>query len=312
MALVTAQAEGGGFDWRLWGEGAMNNLPPLWMLKYLPNMLACHVTIVHGAEGASNTITCAEASGLLSVGEAVQVIRRGDADASIAGGVESKLNLMGQLRLELAHRLASAGEEAGAEVVRAYDDDAGGGVLGEGGGLLIVECAAGASERGARVYAEVAGVGGGHDGPALMHQENATGESEGLVVAIEAALADAGIGPGEIDAIVPHASGAGPADRAEAWALRRVFGERLASIELVTVSANVGECMAGAGAIALGVGARCLFEQRLPARIHAGRCWEDLRAYECGSREARLGHVLVCTNSMGGQNAAIVLRATGT
>ena len=79
-ALASARTEGpahanaGGFDVRAWGtreggRGGMNNLQPLWMLKYLPNMLACHVTIIHGCEGPSNTITCAEASGLLSIGE---------------------------------------------------------------------------------------------------------------------------------------------------------------------------------------------------------------------------------------------------
>src|SRR5690606_32200745 len=76
------------------GQGAMNNLQPLWLLKYLPNMLACHVTIIHGAEGPSNTITCAEASGLLSIGESVRVIQRGDADLCFSGGAEAPINHM--------------------------------------------------------------------------------------------------------------------------------------------------------------------------------------------------------------------------
>src|SRR5688572_645410 len=85
MALVTSTDTSGKFDPKAWGnaaggQGALNNLQPLWLLKYLPNMLACHVTIIHGAEGPSNTITCAEASGLLSIGESVRVIQRGDAD----------------------------------------------------------------------------------------------------------------------------------------------------------------------------------------------------------------------------------------
>jgi len=317
-ALATSVTESGdgpaGFDFDRWGESAMTSLPPLWMLKYLPNMLACHVTIVHGAEGPSNTITSAEASGLLSIGESVRVIRRGDADACLAGGAESKLNWMGHLRMELAERLAHVDEDADpASVVRPYDPGAGGGVPGEAGGLLVLERVSSARARGARVYAEIAGVGAGHAGPPLLPplpDLDDDAADEGLVVAIEAALRDAGVSPDEIDAVVPHASGIHAVDQLEAGALRAVFGDRLASLELVTLMPAIGECMAGAGGVALGVGAACLAEQRLPARIHTGDPISGLRAGSAPARDASLTHVLVCTNALGGQNAAIVLRGT--
>jgi hypothetical protein len=103
-------------DLRAWGNaeggaGAMNNLQPLWLLKYLPNMPACHVTIIHGTEGPSNTITCAEASGLLSIGESVRVIRRNDADLCFSGGAESPLNHQRMIRMQMAGRLAETGDE---------------------------------------------------------------------------------------------------------------------------------------------------------------------------------------------------------
>ncbi|MCG8509788.1 MAG: hypothetical protein MI741_11230, partial [Rhodospirillales bacterium] len=79
-ALVEARKADGSFDIHEWGGGGMFKLTPLWLLKYLPNMLACHVTIVHDAQGPSNTITCAEASGGLSIAESARVIARGNAD----------------------------------------------------------------------------------------------------------------------------------------------------------------------------------------------------------------------------------------
>ena len=79
-ALYTARDAAGQFSFGLWGEQGMNNLTPLWLLKYLPNMLACHVTIIHGAEGPSNTITCGEASGLLSLGEGSALPQLGSPD----------------------------------------------------------------------------------------------------------------------------------------------------------------------------------------------------------------------------------------
>jgi len=320
-AAATAVDAHGSFSTRLWGTvseaggaGGMDNLQPLWMLKYLPNMLACHVTIIHGCEGPSNTITCAEASGLLSLGESVRVIQRGAADACFSGGAESKINHMGMMRLDLAGRLAPTGDATdGAAVVRPFDPAARGTLLGEGGGVLILEEAECAARRGARVYAHVAGFGAAHGGPPFdaIDDSASAGEqpSDGLRWAIEAALADAAAHPDEIDAIVPTGSGVPRVDDAEAGALRMVFGARLERIPLVTIRPNVGDCQAGNGALQAAVGAMCLFEQRLPARLHHGAPAPGLQAGPAGAQAAKLRCVLVCTSSLGGQNAALVLRA---
>lgn len=315
MALATAVDEQSGrFSLRAWGESGMNNLQPLWLLKYLPNMLSCHVTILHGATGPSNTITCAEASGLLSMGESLRVIQRGDADACFSGGAESKINLMGLLRLDLAGRLAATGEEEeGWRFVRPYDPDAPGQLIGEAGAIAILESGESARARGARVYAEVVGFGAGHSSPPSippLPEPEADAVEDGLVVAIESALREAGIGAEAIDVIVPHAASIRAVDAREAGALRSVFGSRLARIPIVTTVPNVGESMAGQGGILAAAGAKCLHEQRLPARLHDGRS-PGLDAGPTPSREATLGYALVCTGSLGGQNAALVLRAPG-
>src|ERR1051325_7174525 len=153
-AMVTARegspspdqlARTNGLTLKAWGSvkphggGGMENLQPLWMLKYLPNMLACHVTIIHGTEGPSNTVTCAEASALLCIGESCRVIERGAADVCFSGGAESKLNLMGVVRQGLTGRLAETGDAKDHSVLRPYDPQARGTVPGEAGGLLILE-----------------------------------------------------------------------------------------------------------------------------------------------------------------------------
>ncbi|MGD9693039.1 MAG: beta-ketoacyl synthase [Phycisphaerales bacterium] len=305
-ALATAVAPGGDFDLKTWGERGMQNLQPLWLLKYLPNMLACHVTIIHDARGPSNTITCAEASGLLSIGESLRVIERGDADICFSGGAESKVNLMGLIRMDLAGRLAPThSERDGSKCVRPYDTEAQGGIIGEGGGIVMLESAETAAARGAKPYAEVAGFGAGHSPRSDDPQERA----EGLIAAIESALEDAAISPDAIDAIVPHASGIREVDSEEASAFARVFGKRLGDIPLITLTPSIGDLMAGSGGVAAGVGAMCVRRQALPARLHAGRPATGLRAEASGQRDARLTHVLVCTNALGGQNAALVLKA---
>ncbi|MBC7834156.1 MAG: hypothetical protein H7Y88_03530 [Phycisphaerales bacterium] len=308
-AFATARSDdggaaGGGVDLRLWGASGMDNLTPLWLLKYLPNMLACHVTIIHGAEGPSNTITCSEASGLLSLGESMRVIERGSADLCFSGGAESKINPMGVIRQDLAGRLAPSGDHTeGSSLVRPYDEGTQGTLLGEGGGILILEEAASASARGANAYAEVAGFGAGASLP--WYGQN--GPDEGYVGALESALEDAGIRADQVDALAPLASGVREVDAAESGALRAVFGSRIGRIPMITLCGQVGNTMAGAGGLQAAVGAMCLREQLLPARLHAGTPGE-LNAGASPAMEKRMEHVLVCTGSLGGQNAAMVLR----
>jgi len=319
-AFQTAADEGDpeSFSLARWGSaeggaGAIQNLQPLWMLKYLPNMLACHVTIIHGAEGASNTITCAESSGLLSMGESARVIERGDADACFSGGLESKLNPTGLARLTVARRLAETGDQTdGSRVTRPYDPASPGSIPGEGGALAILESADHARDRGAPVYAELLGFGAGHSQPphfpGLFAPEDATPETDlGLARAVRAALRDAGTEPSEIDAIAPTALGLPTVDGPEAGALAHVFGDRLASIPLITPTTAAGGCSAGHGALAAAAAALALKHQRLPARINHGSPDPRLRAGPADAADADLRRVLVCSIGLGGQCAAIVL-----
>ncbi len=304
-AFSTARREGDrhALDLHTWGARGMENLTPLWLLKYLPNMLACHVTILHGCEGPSNTITCAEASGLLSLGESTRVIERGDADLCFSGGAESRLNLMGMLRMTFAQRVATTGDATeGAPFIRPFDLEAPGSLLGEAGGILTLEAKESADARRAAAYAEVAGVGAGHAPP-----PGANAPEEGLVVAIESALRAAKLNASQIDAIVPLGLGCTNTDAAEAQALRAVFGSRLPDVPLVTLTPHLGHCSAGSGSVQAAVAAMALRTQHLPARLHAGRCPDDLQAGPNGGGPATLRHVLVCTGSHCGQSAAIVL-----
>jgi 3-oxoacyl-[acyl-carrier-protein] synthase II len=321
-ALAASLDDDGGYSLRKWGTeggpdsgaaGAMNNLPPLWLLKYLPNMLACHVTIIHGCEGPSNTIMGAEAGALQSLGESTRVIERGDAEVCFSGGAESRVNPMGVMRMLLAGRLAEtdAAVTDGAGVVRPFDPESGG-VLGEAGGMLIVEEAAHAAARGARAYAEVAGYGSGMDTrpvtPGLEGLGDAA-EDRGLTRAVRWALKDAGITPDQVDAIAPMAAGVPGLDARESGSLRAALGDA-AGRPMITVTPNAGNALAGHGGLTAAAAAMALHTQRLPARVHAGKP-VGADAGACGARDAGLRHVLVCAGSFGGQAAALVLRRIG-
>lgn len=302
-ALVKSQREDGSFDIHHWGNEGMTNLTPLWLLKYLPNMLACHVTIVHDLQGPSNTITCAEASGGLSFGESLRVIQRGQADAGFCGGAESNLNPMSYIRKVFSGRLTPASDNP-ATAVRPFDQQADGMVIGEGGGILILESADTFKQRGGtNPYAKVLGFGASQTLNPDTRSRQPVKSGRGPMLAIKAALRDADLKPDTIDAIFPLGCGHPDWDAAEANAIKSVFGDRTASIPVVSTKASVGSCSSGAGALDLAIAAKSLREQQLPKTINRDEPIEAMGA----TQPAKLEKLLVFTSGFGGQNTAAIL-----
>ncbi|HEB60791.1 MAG TPA: hypothetical protein ENJ06_03100 [Phycisphaeraceae bacterium] len=316
-AMNKSRDENGQYSLKLWGEQGMGALTPLWLLKYLPNMLACHVTIVHGCEGPSNTITCGEASSLLCIGESMRVIRRGDADLCFTGGAESKLNLLHLIRQYFNGKLASTSPGMkGGDIIRPFDtsDYPGGGVVGEGAGIVIVEARDTAENRGAKMYAEIIGFGSSIasriDPQTGALTAGPARDGRGMQTAIGAALREAGCQAEDIDAIIPMGAGIPSWDEAEAAALRAVFGERLREIPQILTRPCLGNCGAGSGGIDMAIAALCLKEQKLPARINAGQPPEDLLASSAPAADAALERMLVMSISECGECVALVLQKT--
>lgn len=308
QALISSAAADGTLDLHHWGAQGMQNLTPLWLLKYLPNMLACHVTIIHDCRGPSNTITCCEASGALSIGESMRVIRRGAADACLSGGAEDKLNPMAFMRLHFADRLAAtAPEDDPASIVRPFSPDARGTVAGAGGAILVLEALDAALGRGARPAAEIVGFAATQNVCPDTVGLRIPAEGETLSAAIRLALSRGGITADEVDAIVPFGSSIPAVDALERHALRTVFGARTPTIPLVTIVPTIGNTHAGSAAVSVAVAARMLRERMLPARLNTAGI-TDLDANATAARTASLEHVLVLSTSQGGQNAAVLLR----
>lgn len=311
-ALAEA-VEDGSFSIHRWGEEGIFHLTPLWLLKYLPNMLACHVTIIHNAQGPSNTITCSEASAMLSIGESLRVIQRDAADMCFCGGAEDKLNLMGLLRQHMTGRLNKQDNDNPATAVRPFSKDASGIAVGQGGAIVILESLdtfeqRKASDETARAYAELVGFGASQT---VNHPKRNLAPDEqgrGIQLAIEAALRDAEVEPSEVDLIIPFGTAVPDYDQAEASALRKVFGETLANIPIASTKSYVGNCHAGAGGIDVCVAAKAIAEQTIPAIINCDEPLDGLNAGTAPSKSAELNHVLTYTAGFGGQNAAMVLK----
>lgn len=105
-AIGQATSHSGAFDFQAWGRESIGMIEPIWLLKYLPNMLACHISILMDCQGPSNTITEGDTSSNLAIAEAARIIARGKADVMIAGGADSKIHPLSFVRLALHHNMS--------------------------------------------------------------------------------------------------------------------------------------------------------------------------------------------------------------
>jgi len=307
-ALHQARHDDGSFDMHKWGQEGINHLTPLWLLKYLPNMLACHVTILHGTQGPSNTITCGESSSGLSIGESLRVIQRSSADLCFCGGVESKLNPMAFLRQQLTERLNTTANDDPGQAVRPFDQNAAGMAIGEGGGIVVLEALETYQQRsGARAYAEVLSFAASQTFHRATKNRTPDPAGQAIGAAITHALNEANLTPDDIDLIAPFGIGHRDWDGPEAVALQRIFGDRLANVAITGNKALAGNCGAGAGAVDLAFTAQALYTQTLPAILNRDHPIPGLRAGGA-STQANLQHALVCATGFGGQNTAIILK----
>src|SRR4051812_11837455 len=160
--LHAAIGEDGVFRSQELGRRGSDGIFPLWLLKYLPNMGAAHISMAFNAQGPNSTITTACAAGTQAVGEAFRLIARGDADLVLAGGADSRMDPLLLLAYTALGAVSRSARPA-AEVSRPFDGQRDGFVLGEGAAILLLEELDRARQRGAEIYAEVLGLGSSFD-----------------------------------------------------------------------------------------------------------------------------------------------------
>ncbi|HMO86817.1 MAG TPA: beta-ketoacyl-[acyl-carrier-protein] synthase family protein, partial [Lacipirellulaceae bacterium] len=236
-------AGGGEFDYSRWGRDGLREVQPLWMLKYLPNMLPAHVGIAHDARGPSNSIVAGETSGLLALIEAADVVARGHADVMIAGGASSTLALM-DLVWHAGAGLSRRIEEP-ARASRPFDAHRDGWVGAEGAALFVLERREHAAARGAAPLARIAGYGRRWHAPAAPGAP----APDAIVQAIRAALAMAQWERAAVGHVGAHGMSTVADDRAEAAAIRETLGD----VPVTAPKSYFGNIGAAGGALELAV-----------------------------------------------------------
>jgi 3-oxoacyl-[acyl-carrier-protein] synthase II len=247
------------FDIHRWSREAMGELYPLWMLKYLPNMPACHIGIRYDARGPNNTISQGDVSSLVALAEAADVIRRDQADLVIVGGTGSRLNITEAMW----HRGASVSTDGAFEpsaVCRPFDARRSGMVYGEGAAQFVLETGQHAERRGAAPLARVLGAATRAESVAASRRPS--GEAIGR--AIYTAMATAGLAPDDIGHVNAHGNSTPEDDAAEARGIRAALGD----VPVTAPKSYFGNLGPGSGAVELAVSVLAMQQGVVPPTLN--------------------------------------------
>jgi 3-oxoacyl-[acyl-carrier-protein] synthase II len=275
---------------------------PMMLANTAPGMLG----VRYGARGPNYTVTSACASGAHALGESLELIRRGVCHTMIAGGVESTLTELCVSGFCAMRALSTRNDEP-ERASRPFALGRDGFVISEGAGVLVVEELEHARARGAEIYAEIAGYSASGD---AHHITAPHPEGEGVVLAMERALASAGIAPSEVDHINAHATSTPIGDVGEARAIRRVFGARAAQIAVTAPKSMIGHTLGAAGGIETAFLALSLKRGVIPPTINYDEPDPDcaLDIVTGSAREQRIRVALKNSFGFGGTNASLVLK----
>jgi 3-oxoacyl-[acyl-carrier-protein] synthase II len=285
-------------------EGGPGRISPFFIPASIINLAAGHVSIRFGAKGPNMATCTACAASAHALGDACEVIRRGDADAMIAGGSEAAITPMGVGGFA-AMRALSTRNDAPEKASRPFDLERDGFVIGEGSGVLVLEELGSALARGARIYAEIVGYGASAD---AFHITAPCEDGDGAVRAMEAALR--GVDSAEVGYINAHGTSTPHNDRIETRAIKQCFGEHAGTLAISSTKSMTGHLLGAAGAVEGGITALAIHHQIVPPTINLENpdpaC--DLDYVPNASRALPIRYAMSNSFGFGGTNAALLLK----
>ena len=240
-------------------------VPPLTIPAFMPNAPAAQVALRHGVQGPVLTYSVACASSSIAIAEAAKAVRCGEVDVAIAGGAEALIVPGVVLAWQAMQTLATFAPGEAARAVRPFAAERSGFALGEGAAFLVLESGSHAARRGARSYATLAGWGASCDATHLTKPD-----AGGQARALSAALAAAGLRPGDVGYCNAHGTATRIGDAVEAEALAQVWGADLERLRVSSTKALHGHLLGAAGALEAVITVLALHRGELPPNAHAG------------------------------------------
>ena len=303
--MMTSALEGEKLDVARFTKTGLEILNPLDELEQEPNMPAGHLAALFGAQGPNVNCLTACAASSQAIGEATEMIRRGDVDAMLSGGAHSMIHPFGLTGFNLLGALSTRNDEP-TRASRPFDRERDGFVLGEGAGIVVLEELECAKSRGAPIYAELVGYGSTADAFRITDTHP---EGRGAASCLKMALGDAGLSPDQIDYINAHGTSTSVNDKVETLAIKRVFEDQAYKIPVSSTKSMMGHLIAAAGVAELIVCIQALRDNVVPPTINYENpdpdC--DLDYVPNTAREAECKNVASNSFGFGGQNITLIV-----
>jgi 3-oxoacyl-[acyl-carrier-protein] synthase II len=303
--MMTAAMSGGEYDAANFIAEGLKLLNPAKELEQEPNMPAAHLAGMFNAQGPNFNCLTACAASSQAVGEAVEMIRRGDADVMLAGGTHSMIHPFGVTGFNLLTALSTSNDEP-TKASRPFDGKRDGFVLGEGAAMVILEELEQAKKRGAPIYGEVLGYGTTADAYRIT---DIPPDGHGGIAAMRMAISDAGLQPQQIGYVNAHGTSTQVNDKVETLACKQVFGDHAMKVPVSSTKSMMGHLIAAAGVTEMIVCLLAIRDGVLPPTINYENpdpnC--DLDYVPNFAREAKLDYALNNSFGFGGQNVCLCL-----
>ena len=285
-------------------ERGPGRVSPFFIPSVITNMAAGQISMAYGFKGPNYCTTSACASGAHAIGEAIDFIRSGRCDVMIAGGTEAVVTPMAIAGFAAMRALSTRNDNPQA-ASRPWDKDRDGFVLSEGCGVLILEDYEYASQRGARIYAEVCGYGTTSD---AYHMTSPSPGGEGAAQSMRYCLQNAQVRPEQVDYINAHGTSTPAGDELETEAIKKVFGDHAKKLWVSSTKSMIGHTLGAAGAVESVICVQTLRSSQVPPTINLENPSDDcdLDYVPKVAREKKLNYVLNNSFGFGGTNCSLL------
>jgi 3-oxoacyl-[acyl-carrier-protein] synthase II len=290
-------------------EKGPGRVSPHFVHGRLINLISGQVSIKYGLMGPNHAVVTACSTGAHSIGDAARMIRDDDADIMVAGGAEATICPIGIAGFAQARALSTAFNDDPSRASRPYDKDRDGFVMGEGAGVLVLEEYEHAKARGAKIYAEVVGYGLSGD---AYHVTAPHPHGSGAFRSMQMAMKKSGLDLAEIDYVNAHGTSTPLGDELELGAVRKLFGNHVATMSMSSTKSAIGHLLGGAGAVESIFCILALRDQVVPPTLNLDNPSEGCAGVDLVPHHAKERPVKAVLNNsfgFGGTNASLVMKS---
>jgi 3-oxoacyl-[acyl-carrier-protein] synthase II len=289
-------------------EKGHRRISPFFVPGRLINLVSGHVSIEYGFKGPNHAVVTACSTGAHAIGDAARIIMWDDADIMVAGGAEATIGPLGVAGFAAARALSTGFNDNPTAGSRPWDKGRDGFVMGEGAGVVVLEELEHAKRRGAKIYAEVVGYGMSGD---AYHITAPHESGDGAYRCMQMALKRAGLQPSDIDYVNAHGTSTPLGDEVELRAVKRLFGNAVASLSMSSTKSAIGHLLGAAGAVEAIFSTLAVKTGILPPTLNLENPTEEAEGMDLVPLKAKQREVRAALSNsfgFGGTNASLVLK----